>query len=213
MDIEQIDLEDLKSRLGSEVKHDEEKVLKLPEKHLPKVVKRLRAARLERRIRQARVLKNTKRSGKTHYKARRKQARIEYWKWERPSQLRYKKKLVEVPELRYKEVVRKYWKKRLTEEQLANVMSVEQYVQLMNHVPEKLYELTPGVIPDSRYRNLEQYVRDNTLYSNAYPNVDNTKVINTFHKIVRLDTSKSYTLDNVLVIDLYTNLVLYKPSN
>lgn len=209
MDIKQIDLEDLKTKLSAtlDVQKDE---VKLPEKRLPKTVRKLRAARIKRKIYRQTVIKKA-RAGDNHYKRKRKKRNETRWKYEREGQLRYKEKLYSNPATRYFEIKRRCWKKRLTEQQLSEVMSQEEYIKLMEYVPERLYEMRSGVIVDSRHRNLDKYSIDELLV-NSYPNQKQSAINSFFHKIVRLDITKSYTMDNILVIDLYSNLVLYKPN-
>ena len=211
MDIEQTDVEALKAKLREDIAPSKDDT-RLPLKGLPKAVRDVRVARLKTRMYRQIVLRKS-RAGESHYKRKRLRRNEKRHKYERPGQLEYKRKLYANPETKYREVWRRNWKPYISEKLLAECMSKDEYVQLMRYVPERAYELAEGVITDSKRKNIAKFLIQNRLLVNSYPHESKEPINNLFYKIVRLDTSKSFVLDNILVIDLYTNLVLYKPKH
>ena len=188
---------------------------------VPDVVRKLRQARLKRRMDRSIRLGRTKRAGKGHWKARkaakRKERQAAWYKRERK---KLRERQLADPPRRYKEILRRKWKPRLAGKinsetgmsLLAEVMTQDQYCWLMAYQPDVVFELHPDVIVDTTARNLDSFLEDDRYILRAIDNSSYVSVIDTYHKIVRLDTTKSYTLSNILVVDYYSNLVYYKPN-
>lgn len=172
------------------------------EENVPETVRKLRAARLKRKLKRIEASKG--RAGDNHYKRKRMKRREEYQKYDLKWRKNKYHKQFKTVEGRYNRI-RELWGRRLTPEQVNDCMSLADYQRLMDYVPPKVRELKPGVIVDSRHRNIHKYNGD--YYQNAYPNEE--RIFDCMFKIVRLDNTKLYTLDNILVIDLYTSLVYY----
>lgn len=174
------------------------------EENVPETVRKLRAARLKRKLKRIEASKG--RAGDNHYKRKRMKRREEYQKydlkWRRD---RYHRQFKTV-EGRYNRA-RELWARRLSPEMMADCMSLEEFSRLMKYKPDKVRELYPGIKVDSRTRNLDNYREYHERYRNRYPNED--RIIDCMYKIVRNDVSRAYTLDNVLVLDQYTHMVYY----
>lgn len=170
---------------------------------LPEVVRRLRAARLKRRL--DRIEASKGRAGDNHYKRKRMKRREEYHKYDMVHRRNRYQRQFKTAETRYKRA-RELWAKRGVN--LADCMSLDEFRRLMEHKPAKVRELYPHIITDSKRRNLHEYPKYDQRYRNRYPNED--RIIDMgMYKIVRNDTSRAYTLDNVIVLDQYTGLVYY----
>lgn len=172
------------------------------EENVPETVRLLRAARLKRRL--ARIEASKGRAGDNHYKRKRMKRREEYRKYD----LKYRRdkyhRQFKTVEGRYAKA-KELWARRLATTD--DCMSFEEFARLMEYKPDKVRELHPGIKVDSRYRNLDNYREYHDRYRNRYPNED--RIIDCMYKIVRNDVSKPYTLDNVLVMDQYTQHVYY----
>jgi hypothetical protein len=216
MDLEQIEIgsvQELIERMALEAprkayKRDTE----LPATSVPDVVRKLRVARLKRRMRRQEVLGRTRRSGATHWKARKAKRKAERKKaWKRRSKQKHRKARMNDPARRYKEIYRTQWKRKLKNQPhlLAECMTQEEYVRLMEYVPDRVFELAEDVTLDTKYRNLASKVADGSWVTTSYPNSQGSRVMDVYHMILRLDTSKSYSLQNVIVVDYYSRLVYY----
>lgn len=174
------------------------------EENVPETVRKLRAARLKRKLKRIEASKG--RAGDNHYKRKRMKRREEYQKydlkWRRD---RYHRQFKTV-EGRYNRA-RELWARRLSKEQMENCMSLEDFRRLLEYKPDKVRELYPGIKVDSRTRNLDNHRDYHERYRNRYPNED--RIIDCMYKIVRNDTSRAYTLDNIIVLDQYTHMVYY----
>lgn len=188
---------------------------------VPTVVRKLRAARLKRRMDRSVRLGRTKRAGKSHWKARKAAKRRERQAaWYKRERKKLRERQLADPPRRYKEILRRKWKPRLAGKVnpatgrllLEEVMTSDQYCWLMDYQPDVLFELHPDVIVDTKARNLDSFLEDDRYILRAIDNSSYVRVIDTYHKIVRLDTTKSYTLDNILVVDYYSNCIYYKPN-
>lgn len=198
-----------------------ERVVEPRATRVPTVVRKLRQARLKRRMDRSVRLGRTKRSGKSHWKARKAAKRRERQAaWYKRERKKLRERQLADPPRRYKEILRRKWKPRLAGKVnpatgrllLEEVMTQEEFCRLMAWTPEVLFELHPDVIVDTVSRNLDSFLENDRYILRAIDNSSYVRVIDTYHKIVRLDTTKSYTLDNILVVDYYSNCIYYKPN-
>lgn len=172
--------------------------------NVPETVRKLRAARLKRKLKRIEASKG--RAGDNHYTRKRMKRREEYQKYDLKWRRDKYHKQFKTVEGRYSRI-RELWARRLTPEQMESCMPLDDFKRLMEYKPDKVRELYPGIKVDSRSRNLDNYSEYHERYRNRYPNED--RIIDCMYKIVRNDISKAYTLDNIIVLDQYTNLVYY----
>jgi len=175
------------------------------EPNVPETVRRLRAARAKRRL--DRIEASKSRAGDNHYARKRLKRRIEYQKYDRKHRQNVYRREFATHENRYKRQQR-LWLRRIPKERLPAQMSLEDYSALLSYVPPKFREIASNVRAGTKRHNLSE-IQAECRYVNSYENEDWQSVEQFIHSIFRIDTSKDYTLDNVVVMDELTKRVLF----